>query len=221
MPLLEAPDELLLDELEPVMLPLPVYTTYPLAEPADTLFIPSIATASDTSPTVAVSAATPTLLTVTTPSESTFIISSLLLDHTSALSVFSGSTTAAALNVVPTTTAVSSINISTLVSDLSATLLLDELFCGFKFFSVNVIPTVLSPLFLLLELTAPAIITEKRAITAITISTIAIGDSLVVVFAVPFELLSFSLCIFISILKLSHQEASIALPDTYNLLPSV
>jgi hypothetical protein len=64
VPLLEAPDELLLDELEPVMLPLPVYTTYPLAEPADTLFIPSIATASDTSPTVAVSAATPTLLTV-------------------------------------------------------------------------------------------------------------------------------------------------------------
>ena len=63
--------------------------------------------------------------------------------------------------------------------------------------------------------------TEKRAITAITISTIAIGDSLVLVFAVPFELLSFSLCIFISILKLSHQEASIALPDTYNLPPSV
>ena len=58
--------------------------------------IPSIATASETSPIVAVSAAVPLPVIVTTPSLSTLNTFSLLLLHTSALAVLAGLTSAVA-----------------------------------------------------------------------------------------------------------------------------
>ena len=122
--------------------------------------------ASDTSPTVAVSAAVPVPLTVTSPSCLTVITSSLLLVHISALSVSAGSTIAAAINVVPTGIAVSSISISTVVISLTA-LLSASASCGLRFFCVRVIPTVFSLLLLCSDITPAVIAAAMRTKTAI------------------------------------------------------
>ena len=88
----------------------------PLSDPLETFEIPSITTASDTLPTVAVSVAVPTPFTVTSPSLSTEKTSSLLLVHISDFSLSSGDTIAVTLRLVPTGIAVFSKRISTDVS---------------------------------------------------------------------------------------------------------
>ena len=90
-------------------------------EPSSIRAIPSIITASVTSPTVALTVAVPTAFTVTTPSFVTSRILSSLTDHTRACSVFAGVTTATILNLFPTSTAESVICISTVVFSLFPT----------------------------------------------------------------------------------------------------
>ena len=82
-------------------------------EPVAASVIPSITTASDTVPTVAVRTALPVPFTVTIPFSSTEKTESSLLLQSNALSVSDGVTMAVTLNLVPTRTALSSNSIST------------------------------------------------------------------------------------------------------------